>query len=278
MRLRPALPLIALTLVACGGGSSHSGSNQGLTATHAAAVTSAVVGSESTAQASATTLPLWSPVGEGNPQAALGLQLPSMGLPDCATVTTTGPDAQGFTHQTWTFAHCVSGDESLDGSIDLVWKAGDYSITFNHLVKSEDGGAETTSLDGTRHVVIDTASQTGTVTLSNFTLAHTEASEPEENHTFTYSASYLTDWATAGQFKLWGTFTAQANADPAVNGTIDAATPLTWTQGCCRPTSGTLHLEKAGQSADVVFSLPCGTITVTVAGQSSVTRKLRGCH
>ncbi|MBI3132538.1 MAG: hypothetical protein HYZ13_14580 [Acidobacteria bacterium] len=276
MRLRPALPLATLALVACGGGSPHSDTGSGLTPARVMAVTSSVVGSESTAQASSSALPFWSPVGEGTPQAALGLHLPS--LPSCASVTTTGPDAQGFTHQTWTFVHCTSGDESLDGNIDLTWKAGDYTITFNHLVLTEDGGAETTTLDGTRHVVIDTATSTGTVTLSQFRLAHTEASEPGENRTFTYDAAYHTDWATPGTYKLWGGFTAQANAEPAVAGTVDMARPLTWTVGCCRPTSGILHLAQGSQSAEVAFSLPCSTITITVAGQPSVTRKLRGCR
>ncbi len=172
----------------------------------------------------------------------------------------------------------MDGDETLNGSIEVTWKLNDYQITFNHLVKSEEGGKETHSVDGTRHVVIDPVAKQAVITITGLTLTHTEAEEPSENRSFTYSAAYTSDWATAGQFKLWGTFTLQASGHPALSGAIAQATALTWTTGCCRPTSGTLSLTQDGKTADVLFGLPCGTATVTVAGLPAVTRKLRGCH
>lgn len=278
MRPRTALPLATLLLAACGGSHSDAPKAPGLTSSSAAAVASSVVSVESTAQASPSGLPMWVPLDKtGDGATAYGMQTP-FSLPACTTITTTGPDAQGFTHQTWTFTNCMEGDETLNGSIEVVWKQYDYQITFNHLVKSEDGGQEVLTVDGTRHVVIDPVAKQATLTVTGFSITHTEADEPSENRSFTYSAAYTSDWATAGQFKLWGTFTLQTDADPTLTGTIAQGTALTWTVGCCKPTSGTLSLAQNGKTADILFGLPCGTVTITVSGQPSVTKRLRGCH
>lgn len=277
MRLRTTLPIVPLLLAGCGGSHSDPAVPTGLTPTTAGTAAATVLAAESTAQASPTGLPMWVPLDKTGEGTAFGLQTPFT-LPACASITTTGPDAQGFTHQTWTFTNCMEGDETLNGSIEVTWKQYDYQITFHHLVKSEDGGQETFTVDGTRHVVIDPVAKQATLTVTGFSLSHTEADEPSENRSFTYSAAYTSDWATAGQFKLWGTFTLQANADPALTGTIAQGTALTWTAGCCRPTSGLLALAQAGKTAEVQFGLPCGTITVTVSGQPAITRRLRGCH
>ena len=267
---------VFLLLLGCGSSSHSTNSGNAMTPARAGALAASVMSAESTGMANGSALPRWAPATGPAASGAPSLVMP-IEVPSCATVATTGPDANGFTHQTWTFANCTDGEETLNGSVTIDFKAGDYQITFNHLVKSEDGGAETTTLDGTKHVVLDAATMTGTITVAHFLISHTEQDEPSENRSFLYDASWHTDWSVAGQYKLWGTFSATFNSDPTVTGSVDQAQALTWTAGCCRPTSGTLHLMQGTSSADVVFSLPCGTITITVAGQPSMTRHIGSC-
>lgn len=269
---------VFLLLVACGSSSHSSPSgNAAMSPAQAGALTASVMSAESIAKAAGSALPLWAAPSGQAVSGGQSLVMPS-DLPPCTTVVTTGPDANGFTHQTWTFTNCADDDETLNGSISIDFKAGDFQITFHHLVKSEDGGKEVTTLDGTKHVVLDATTMTGTITATNLLISHTEQEEPAENQVFLYNASWHTDWSVAGQYKLWGTFNATFNSDPVINGSVDQAQALTWTTGCCRPTSGTLHLTQGTGSADVVFSLPCGTITITVAGRPSLTRLIGGCH
>ncbi len=273
--LRCSLTGLAFLTVACGGGGSSHGdtSDTRMTAAQAGATASVVLGVESAGQASASTLPI---VVSGSGTGSFGLVMPT--LPACTTVTTTGPDSGGFTHQTWTFTNCTEGDETLNGSIDLVFKTGDYQITFNHLVRSEDGGEETTTLDGTKHVVIDTTAKTGTITVTNFTVSHTEQDEPDENRTFVYNAGWHSDWSVTGTYKLWGSFSLTTNGEPTRSGQVQQADALTWTLGCCSPTAGVLTLTRGSHVAVLTFGPTCGNVSVIVDGAPPVLRHLRRCH
>ncbi len=273
-RCYPALLLATLTFAACGGsgGNGASGSNGGIQALDAGLARKATndLMTFEALQATPTALPIWAPTPEGT---ALGFSPGALLLCVSKGVPST-PDANGYTHVLSTYTNCNSPHGGLlNGTVDVAFKNADYLITYN-LTATLSGSSYRWTYTGQRHAVLDTTAKTSTITS---TLLVTTYNGAATVGTEAYTGNWNADWATAGTYKLWGSFLVNATGQETLAGTVAAGAPLTWSAGCCYPGSGTLTLLKGNRSAGITFALPCGTVFLDLPGSSVATVGLPDC-
>ncbi len=181
--------------------------------------------------------------------------------PGCVTVGETTANSV-----TWTYTNCTGPHGwTWNGVVVISWskeKDGSTLVKHDHrnLVGAKDG--RTWTINGIKDHLINLASKTVALTTeTGFTKTFNNGTTTT---TYTYGCSLVADWSTAGQRKLYGTWSLIPTTGEAISGTIAQATPLTWDKaaGCCYPVAGTLILTKGSQSAAIVHSLPCGTVTI----------------
>ncbi|HJV22897.1 MAG TPA: hypothetical protein VJ570_09370 [Holophagaceae bacterium] len=221
-------------------------------------------------QATSSNLPTWAPTPEGTALAftpGASALCVSKGIPS-------DPDLNGYTHVVSTYAGCTGPQGgTLNGTVDTAFRNGDYFLTFNLTAALPANGLSWT-YSGQRHVVLDLAHSLSTITSTIVVSAYLNGSPLG---TESYNANLSADWATANQYKLWGTFNVMATGQDTLVGSISAAQPLVWSPGCCYPGSGTLSLSRGGKTAGVTFALPCGQVTLSLPGSGDAAVALPGC-
>lgn len=217
-------------------------------------------------QASVTALPALAPSGEPGVYALLN----GSGNLGCMTVTTDG------TTIVLTFTGCMGPNGGmLTGQLSISWMANQCTLNYQNFQASK--GTQAWTLNGTKTIQINTAAHQASVSVTGMTMAFSDSAAPSINKTMNYGCNLTSDWATAGTYKLWGTFHTQQGMNPVLTGTIAAATPLTWMTGCCYPGSDSLNLQQGTAQADLQFGMPCGTLTLTPFGQVGMTKTLADC-
>ena len=272
MRLSTATLLTLPLLLACGGSNSPEQTPtvpqaKPMSADEARAATWGFLTVEHSA-AVASRMPGFIPAGEGRL-----LSLPP--LPPCVSVVSSlGP---GITTVALTFNACAGPDGgTLNGSVTITFnaQATDFSVAYQNLVAQKD--TRTWTFSGSKSLKVDAAAKQATLTANHLSATFTDSAHPETSKAYLYDASLHADWATAGTYKLSGTFSLRDNGT-LTSGAIPDAAPLTWTEGCCYPVSGSITFTRGGASTNASFGLPCGTLTITPAGQAAQTQLLAAC-
>lgn len=269
---RLACPPSLLLLLACGGGDKSPSNSTAappvtpLSWESAESITTAFLLAEHQ-QFSAPALPFLEPMGDTG---VFGLKTTAP-IPDCVTLTVNGTASVLLT-----FNGCVGPNGgTLSGKLLVTWKTNEYTLVYQDLQATK--GTRGWLINGTRTLQVDPAARQARITVTGLTLGLTDSANESASMTLSYASSLTSDWATAGAYKLWGTFTAQKGSDPALTCTIPLASPLLWKAGCCYPVAGLMSLQKGPAKADLSFGLPCGTVTVTPFGQAGVTQTLASC-
>lgn len=268
-----ALPLVALMVLAtgCGGGGGSNTTSDPTPTPLAADSASAYLGTfllSESQSADSGSLPTVAPAGDPGVYA---LAVPA--LPACIGVTSGGPG----TPTTYTYNSCTGPNgTTLTGQITFSWSNSTCTLTYANFTAAKD--TRTWVMNGTKTITVNATTHQSQVATTGITHVYTDTAFPADNRTFTYTCALLADWATAGAYKLSGTFSyLAAGESSALQGTIPTAAPLTWTAGCCYPSTGTVNLQKGLAKADLSFGLPCGTMTITSYGMSAVARTLTAC-
>lgn len=264
----PSLPLPCVLVVvslACGSGSTPAppppATPPALAPESAASAVSAVflpevlTGLESLPRLQATEMP-----------GVYGLAgAPALG---CVQVSLTGP-----TTQTWTFQCTTPDGGSVTGSVAITFTAQSAAVTYTQLTWAK--GGQRWTLNGTRNLLRPLGSRTATLTYTGFSVAYAD-SATTVTQTTTISGSGTLDASQAGQLKLHGTWTLTEGSRTR---TLDVpqAQALTWSPGCCWPTSGVATVTEGGLGATATFTVPCGTLSVASGGLPPVSRSLPGC-
>lgn len=196
----------------------------------------------------------------------------------CITEVTT--TKSGITTVVYTFNNCAPTPVSaaaLSGSVSISFGSqapSFYTVEYNNLVATN--GTQTWVFNGTKTININPSIKQANLTATNLSAVLTDSAHPELNRSYLYNANLNADWAATGTYKLAGTYSLVANAQ-TISGAISSATPLTWVTGCCYPTSGSISFTKDTAGASAAFALPCGTLTLTPAGQAPQNRLLPAC-
>ncbi len=272
MRLLNATLLTLPFLLACGGSASRDQAPvappaKTLTANEARAATWGFLTVEHSA-AVASRMPGFIPSGEGRL-----LSLPP--LPPCVSVVSSL--GAGITTVALTFTACTGPDGgTLNGLVTITFnaQATEFSVAYQNLVAKKD--TRTWTFSGSKSLKVDAAAKQATLTANHLSATYTDSAHPETSKAYLYDASLHADWATAGTYKLSGSFSLTENAT-LTSGAIPAAAPLTWTEGCCYPVSGSITFARGGASTIATFGLPCGTLTITPSGQAAQTQLLAVC-
>jgi len=272
MRLMRCLPLALPFLIACGGSNPKvdgplTPAVTPLSTEETRAATWGFLTVEHSA-AVASQMPGFVPSGGGQ-----FLNLPA--LPSCVNVTTGW--AGGITTVALTFNACVGPDGgTLNGGVTITFtaQATDFTVTYKNLIARKD--TRTWSFSGSKSLKLDAAAKRAVLQANHLSAVFTDSAHPDTNKTYVYDATLVADWATAGTYKLSGTFSLSDNGT-LTSGAISNAAPLTWTEGCCYPVSGAILFTRSGAATTAAFGLPCGALTITPAGQSSQTQALAAC-
>jgi hypothetical protein len=276
-KLGSLLPFALPFLLACGG----SGSN---TTQPTAAVTKAIPADE----AMAATWGFLS-LEQGTSMAS---QMPTFTQAGDARVLTTAETAScitqvtstkgGITFVLYTYSNCrpqVSFEDmpTLNGSLSISFSnqlPSLYTVEYKNLVVTR--GTQTWTFNGIKTINVDFQKKQANLTAANLSAVFTDSAHTESNRSYLYNANLNADWFTANTYKLTGSYTLVTNTN-TTGGMIAAATPLTWSTGCCYPTSGSIVFTKDTATAAAAFALPCGTLTLTPAGQVPQTQLLPAC-
>lgn len=264
----------ALLVLACGGGSGARGS--GSTPAPAASLPASEVlrATESFLQTEgAQNQPGYYPTAlraDGTPEPAA----PAAACP-ARTVEHPSPTT---TRITLDFSGCPQGPAgSVLGRLIITLSSNPpgWSATYDGFTAIS--GTRMWQLDGTKGITLNAAAQQATVQAQNFTVRYADSAHPETNRAFAYSSDLTGSWATAGAYKVWGTYTLAASGETPVTATIAREEALVYTAGCCYPTSGTIRFTKGGASATATFQAACGTVSIA-AGGTTETRTLEACR
>jgi hypothetical protein len=194
----------------------------------------------------------------------------------CITQSPPTVDGNGFTQVVNTYNNCRGRHGGLvNGTVTFTFKANDYKVDYK-LTTTKDS-RKTWTFTGSRRITVDPVAKRSMIKVDKLQVTHTDLEEPQENSSSTLSADLTADWATPGQYKLWGTFSLDRVPGGMLSGKIEEANPLIWAGACCFPTAGTLHLTFNGSNVDVAFNSVCGQLTITPSGQPSVTVLLPAC-
>lgn len=272
MRLVRFAPFAVPFLLACGGSNPQNQrpitpSVKAMSADEARAATWGFLTVEHGA-AVASQMPGFIPSGGGQL-----LSLPA--LPACVGVTATL--AGGITTVTLSFNACAGPDGGiLNGGVAITFnmQATDFTVTYQNLVARKD--TRTWTFTGSKSLKLDAAGKQAVLQANHLSAVFTDSAHLETSKSYLYDAALTADWATAGTYKLWGTFSLSDNGI-LTSGAISNAAPLAWTEGCCYPVSGAIAFTRGSATTTAAFGLPCGTLTITPAGQSSQTQVLAAC-
>jgi len=216
----------------------------------------------------ASRMPGFIPSGEG-----WLLSLPA--LPACVGVDTTM--AGGITTVALSFNACAGPDGgTLNGRVTIAFKlqATDFTVTYQSLVARKD--TRTWTFNGSKNLKLDPIGKQASLQANHLSAAFTDSAHLDTNKSYVYDAALTANWASSGTYKLWGTFSLSDNGT-VTSGAISNAAPLTWTESCCYPVSGAIAFTHSGAATNATFGLPCGTLTITPAGQPSQTQVLAAC-
>lgn len=167
---------------------------------------------------------------------------------------------------TVTFTNCVAANGwTLNGTLTVtnpLAAPGVYTSVYD--LDSQDGtGTKTWTYSGTKQLTINTANHTASLTVAPgtyLTVSYANTADTTKNKTYHYAPNLSADWATLGQFKLWGSYAFDQVGGPSLTATIAPGTPLIWTPACCFPTSGTIALVSGSATASAVFGPGCGDL------------------
>lgn len=264
-------PLAALLLAGCGGGGSSPTTAppaQPLASSAVSPFVTAFLIAEQQGVATPDALPTLAPAGDAG---VFALVQPA--VPACVSVTSAGP---GISPVTYTFNNCTGPNGgTLTGQLVVAWSGSTYTLTYQNLTATR--GTQAWMLNGSKTIAVNAAARQASLSTAGLTHTFTDSANPSSNTTFTYACALTADWATAGQRKLWGTFSYQSGLDATLHAAIAQAAPLVWSAGCCYPGSGTVAFTKGLAKADVAFGLPCGTVTITPFGQAGTVSTLAAC-
>ncbi len=180
--------------------------------------------------------------------------------------TETTPNPDGSTTLKATFACSSQTDGStLSGAIWFTFSLaapGEYLLEYRDLKLVQETRSWT--VNGTKRVALDLAlTRAALSTPTPMTMSFLDTTEPGNSRTYSYVCNLVSNWATPGSTKVWGTFSLQSGNAPTLAGSIPEFRPLTWAAGCCYPTSGTLTLSQGAARSDVNFVLPCGGYSIS---------------
>ncbi len=272
MRLMRYLPLALPFLLACGGSGTNvdapmAPAMKPMSADEARAATWGFLTVEHGA-AVASKMPGFIP--------SSGSQLLSLpALPACVGVTTSL--AAGTTTVALSFNACEGPDGgTLNGVVTIAFsaQATDFTVAYQNLVARKD--TRTWTFSGSKILKLDAVNKQATLQANHLSAIFTDSAHPDTNKSYVYDAALTADWATAGTYRLWGTFSLSDNGT-LTSGAISNAAPLTWTAGCCYPVSGAIAFTRNGSATTAAFGLPCGALTITPAGQAPQSQVLAAC-
>lgn len=182
------------------------------------------------------------------------------------------------TRITLDFSGCPQGPAgSVLGKLILTFTTNPPGWSYTYDAFTALSGTQMWQLDGTKGVSLNTAAQEATVQVQNFQVRYADSAHPENNRSFTYSSAITGSWATAGAYKVWGTYTLASTGDTPVTATIAREEALVYAAGCCYPTSGSIRFTKGGATATATFLPTCGSVSIT-AGGATATRTLEACR
>ncbi|MBK8794277.1 MAG: hypothetical protein IPN59_14470 [Holophaga sp.] len=212
-----------------------------------------------TTPATPSTLPTWKPTPDGQ---AMTLSRPALADALCITAAIQS-NQDGSTTYSLTY-DCTNLAEAstLTGTVAYTFSPaipGSYRVDYQNLKAVK--GTQSWSVSGAKQIMLDLVNKKAALT----TLAPMVVTvvNGAETTLLSYTCNLTGDWGTAGLYKVAGGFSLQSgNALPVV---CSLASPLTWdlTSGCCHPVSGQMALVQGSASANVAFSLPCGTYQVS---------------
>lgn len=209
-------------------------------------------------------LPIAAPNGD-----ALMLVQPDAPAAACTSTVTSTSGSTVTTTVTFSACKAANGN-TTNGTMTLVYTlptsgtVRSVTTTYN-LTNADSTGKKTWSYTGTKVFTHDPTNKTASITVPNggtgVTVSYRDADNSANNKTYTYIPNLSANWATVGQFKLWGSYSFSQGTASTITATIPQASPLIWTYGvggCCYPTSGTLTLTTGGMTAEAVFGPTCG--------------------
>jgi hypothetical protein len=265
------LASVALLGVACGGGSQ----NKTSAVTPAALSASEVLrAAESFVQAEgAQAQPGYYPTtlrADGTPE-------PTTPASTCPARTVDHPSPTS-TRITLEFTGCPQGPAgSVMGKLILTLSSNPPGWTASYDAFSAISGTQMWQIDGTKGVSLNTAAQGATIQVQNLSVRYADSAHPENNRAFAYSASLTGSWATAGTYRVWGTYTLSVPGEAPVTATIAQGEALVYAPGCCYPTAGTIRFAKGAASGSATFLSTCGSVKVESAAGTE-TRTLEACR
>lgn len=172
------------------------------------------------------------------------------------------PDASTTLKATFTCSSQVDGS-TLSGAIWFTFSTatpGNYLFEYKDLKRVKD--TQSWTVNGSKQVALDQNRAT-LRTPTPMTMSFLDTANPAASKTYSYGCNLISDWATTGSYKVWGSFSLQSGNDSTLSGSISELHPLTWNPGCCNPTSGVLTLLQGTASSEVTFALPCGSYSVS---------------
>jgi hypothetical protein len=206
-------------------------------------------------------LPSWQPLAEGNASQLL-TPLP-LGEGCVGTQSVLNPDGSTTFKATFACSSQVDGS-TLSGALWFTFSAanpGSYLFEYKDLKRVKD--TQSWTVNGSKQVLLDLpASRAILRTPTPMTMSFLDTANPATSRVFSYGCHLTSDWATAGTYKLWGTFSLQSGNE-ALSGSIAELQPLVWSLGCCYPVSGTITLAQGTARSDAIFPQPCGNYTIS---------------
>lgn len=261
---------LLMVLVGCGGAKSEatvSGTDpQSISTSPAGVATLAFVDLEGGYRLDQLPTAVQNPMGD-----ALMLEAGPAPVGGCTSAATTLNGTTATT--TVTFTNCASASgATLNGTLVLqaTTSGSTRSVTTTYdLTTLDTTGKKKWTYVGAKLSTINTLTKQATVTVptggSGVAVTYTDGDNSANNKAYVYAPNLTLNWATPGQFKVWGSYTFTQNAT-SVLGTIQATEPLVWVYGsCCYPVSGTLTLATGGLSAKAVFGPACGALILNGA-------------
>ncbi|MFN8010003.1 MAG: hypothetical protein U0P81_01230 [Holophagaceae bacterium] len=139
-------------------------------------------------------------------------------------------------------------------------------------------GTESWTINGMKGLLKDTTRQEASIQTQNLSVAYADSAKPGEARSYMFNAALTGSWATAGQYRIWGTYSLTSSQDGSVSATVAKEDPLTYAAGCCYPSSGSIRYTRNGAGATATFLAPCGTVRIQPDGGTAETRALAACQ
>lgn len=189
--------------------------------------------------------------------------------------TSTATNISGTTTTTTvTFANCKAANGNvMTGTLVMAENTStattSRAVTTTYDLTTKDSTlTKTWTYKGSKVFTLNRVAKTATVTVptggTGVAVTYTDTTNTANNKSYTYLPNLTADWATVGQFKLWGGYSFTQTGGTTITATILQANPLVWPYGgiaaCCYPISGTLTLGMGSMTAEAVFGTTCGAL------------------